>query len=559
MAKNLAPLLLRGDILIDGEGDVFLKLLDKTSVKDLDFVYYNEIFEHLSSSRSREDGKIAENNAKSALKIISNSLDLALLGIYLTQDITHPSHIYGGSNYIEKFLHIMDAYIHYNIPGQRERNAIFMDYNRIRRLLEIIEDPGIAMIRENEMSCIEDLLKRCIDNQFDQRQKGFIELIKSKTSGISALYDNLIDDKNYGGHIYSQYTNDFKTSGKTLSFMSKLSASDIEWEFMSQMHAKTYIGFLQKDITMVFTQLGNDFTFVGGSTSELLSIISQTMFRRQIPGTDKFELIYLPPGQITNVDGNLISPRTLMINSQVLLPLMNNLGHFFQVDYSKNFAAKRTNSPQIDEDAGRVVYIGYMGMPSTSYVIDKLEKIEDIQAQGAAFISIMGDGNIRAKFESVLASSRFSGMGTVLINKKPFDYLEEISNNPDTYHLSYEHIIDDITRIAAGLSAQNPIISQLALNSKYNAEIAKAFGKSVDAQRQVTINSIMAMWWNNFRHSKAPRDPSQPIGNMFKAQSKMLKFFLKSIRNYYRPIDPNYIPPWVILNGWKTEWESYFN
>ena len=75
----------------------------------------------------------------------------------------------------------------------------------------------------------------------------------------------------------------------------------------------------------------------------------------------------------------------------------------------------------------------------------------------------------------------------------------------------------------------------------------------------IILNDIlrkMLQWWYNFRHSKAPRDANQPIGNMYKLRCKILKSQLVYIRMYYKIIDPSYTPDWVILNGWKTDWDS---
>ena len=261
-----------------------------------------------------------------------------------------------------------------------------------------------------------------------------------------------------------------------------------------------------------------------------------------------------------------------MVISQFKVDLTNGDG--FQVDYLKLFADRKIDGSTFD-DSERAVFIGYMGTLGISYAMKKLDKISDLQMQGGAFISILPDSRIRTSFEYCLEHRFYNQLGTVLINKNTHDYLEQIVNNPDTYHMSYEEVINDITRLAHGITPLNPTIETLAQNDEFNYEIAKSFGKSVDVNGNVILQTLSAdgqvltyvdssgvtrplmyQWWNNFRHSKVPRSGTYN-GNMYTLKVNHLFANLLAIRHYYSSIpdlDLEYIPDWVLKIGWDNYW-----
>jgi len=179
------------------------------------------------------------------------------------------------------------------------------------------------------------------------------------------------------------------------------------------------------------------------------------------------------------------------------------------------------------------------------------------------FISVIKNNQVWSNFKDILnsplhpyyISNNQRLLGTVLIDQKAFDYIEEISNSLDTYKMSYENVIDDITRLTHGITlpTDNPV-GILAKNKELNEQIAEAFGKSVDVNGNIILRSVdehgivlldqqgealMHQWWKNFKNSH------QPINQWYTAHIDLLFQNVGLIRAFYCQIDSTFQPLWV--------------
>ncbi len=218
-----------------------------------------------------------------------------------------------------------------------------------------------------------------------------------------------------------------------------------------------------------------------------------------------------------------------------------------------------------------------MGKDTLNYAIEKLQNIKDVHHKGGSFISILPNGRPKVwqNFRSVLKNQYNNEFGTVLIDKNSFSYLEEISNNPDTYGMSYEEVINEITKLTNDITKDsvNPIIKQLATNEILNIEIAKAFGKAVNAQGQVILQSVdkfgnilldengdplMTQWWENFKNSNSNEWEDESPNEWYFLNTKILESNIILIKRYYGQISPGYVQDWV-KNSFvdlKSLWDS---
>ena len=143
-----------------------------------------------------------------------------------------------------------------------------------------------------------------------------------------------------------------------------------------------------------------------------------------------------------------------------------------------------------------------------------------------------------------------------------FDKLVLIFNNPADYGSTLEELINEIT-----LKSVSPeeFDYYKGLTREDCTDIAKAFGKAVDGQGNVILQSldeegnvlldaqgrpIMLKWWENFHNSNTPDS------FYYEEQSRILRGRMFSIKGFYNQIDPNYIPDWMVHFGWEFLWAN---
>ena len=469
-------------------------------------------------------------------KLLDSSLKIAGYGIYLADQYTENNYVQKGENYGKMFLQIMDAWLHLNVPNTYQN--IFMSYGRYKDLIYSYKN---TMIREQEMVCIEALLDEMISihgkgNQ-QQNLDAFLELIKEKTISPSSPI----------GLIYT-------LDGSAFSTMEE---SDINWKFVKDMDGvKSYIGDLYTDTIINYPQLGLENNIMKGQTYFELESIIPTQYYREF--SDDGKIIHLIPGQINEIEGEQIIPRTLMMKNQIKMQLSHDT---FNVDYILHFTDENFNNKF--PDAGCAIIIGAHGYYTAEYANTKVRKIKEIQDKGAPFISIINEARVKGRFDKAITDIRTDKthpfydphFATVILNSEHFTLLQFIINNPETYTKGFESIIEDIAKKAYGVDIGYLNYKWLDVDAcKY---IAEAFGKSWDGTN-IKTEPDMVKWWYNFENSFRRLYLSSDIVNpWFDIHSEIYKSHFDSIKKLYYQIDPNMdAPTWIVQMDLLKRWIS---
>ena len=541
LANKLASILLDDYVLTNNHG-IYTNLNDHwTTLSKSDFrARYppknNDVFKYRNDINSRDQGN----------KEIETDLEIGAYGVYLNPTLTEKQYLITGNYYPSMFLHIMDAYIHSNLPGTKERNSIFMSENRLKGLF----NPSSAtMPTSQEMLCIENILKKGV-SAHDSYQN-FMNLIEGKIIG-DGLYE---EGDYYSGQIYCMYTkpNIYGSVfyGGTSNFID-MNEADLKWDYVSDIGAQKFLGFIKKDLNVDFPQLGLDHNvMIGESVPELKSILSLQFYK------DSFNNIHrIIPGQINTMDEIEIAPRNLMLKNQYVIPISTT--ESFNVDYLWYFTVLQRFSGPF-EDGGRNILMGYQGRQDLEYAIDKVRKIGMVQDKGAPYISLITLASTYRNFKTALQNT---DLGTVVIKTTHFNDLEYLLNNPDTYGMSLFEIISEIAfKFYTGsyfpsLTIELQILFMNVIGNSAQS-IVESFGIYINSgEVKIGNNQFgkdMTQWWTNFLNSNLKIIGSQQ-NPWFDIQKSICVNRIELIRKFYRKLDENYTPIWVtedLHDYWK--------
>jgi hypothetical protein len=498
------------------------------------------------------------------ISLITKSQKISGYAIYLTRRFSEGNYVVSGAEFQKWFAHIMDAAIHANIPGTFNEKCIFMPYNRIQSLFNSQKKMALT-VQENDF--LEFILKQIVEAQGQNSEQNnfdsFRLLVFEKSIGPNSLW----------------------TSGETLGYLFKRTGridvspfvekreiflagdtSIMEWNYISQIvEPEMYIGALAGDLRVVFPQLGlrgPNSIMVGDSESELGH---QLQFQYYRVG-DTYSQI--KPGEvILDGEGNIIGvPRFLMLKNQFEITLSQDS---FNIDTIVHVNDLRLDRVRF-RDHGKSFAYGSHGMGIEGYSYEKIRKIKESQDRGVPFISSVENAQVWNNFENSIWDIRNNPahpfhdpfFASVFLMGDLFDKFVLILNNPVDYGSTFEELIDEITLKSV---STEEFAYYKGLTREDCADIAKAFGKAVDGQGNVILQSldeegnvlldaqglpIMLKWWENFHNSNT-------LGSFYyEEQSRILRGRMFSIKGFYNQIDPNYMPDWVDYFDWEFFWAN---
>ncbi len=555
LANNLARLCLNSDLLVVNNED----MVDHwCPVSELFLhTHYPDgigLFKFTTDSTIRND----------LISLIAKSQKISGYVIYLTRRFSEENYVVTGTEFQKWFAHIMDAAVHANIPGAFREKCIFMPYNRIQSLFNSQKKMALT-VQENDF--LEFILKQVVDaqgqNNIQNNFDSFMQLVFEKSIGPNALW----------------------ISGETLGFLWKRTGrvdispfiekrekfldgdtSIMEWNYLSyNVEHEMFIGSMAGDLRVVFPQLGlrgSNSLMVGDSESELGH---QLQFQYYKVG-DTY--IQIKPGEcILDNDGNVIGvPRFLMLKNQFEIFLSLDTFNIDTIIHISDLLLDGTRS----RDHGKSFAYGSHGMVIEGYSDDKIRKIKESQDRGAPFISSIENTQVWNNFENSIWQIRHDSnhpfydpyFASVFLMGDVFDKLVLILNNPADHGSTFEELIDEIT---LQIVSEEDFETYKGLTREDCVNIAKAFGKAVDMQGNVILQSldeagnvlldargqpIMLKWWINFHNSNIPNS------FYYQEQSRILRGRMFSIKGFYNQINSNHVPDWVEHFNWNILWTN---
>jgi len=498
------------------------------------------------------------------ISFITKSQKISGYTIYLTRRFSEENYVVSGAEFQKWFAHIMDATIHANIPGTFKEKCIYMAYNRIQSLFNSQKKMALT-VQENDF--LEFILKQIVEAQGQNSEQNnfdsFRRLVFEKSIGPNSLW---ISGETLG------YL--FKRTGRVdvSPFVEKREmfiagdTSIMEWNYISQVvEPEIFIGALAGDLRVVFPQLGlrgPNSLMIGDSESELGH---QLQFQYYKVGDN---YVQIKPGEvILDREGNIIGvPRFLMLKNQFKITLSQDS---FNIDNIVHFNDLKLNRVRL-RDHGKPFAYGSHGMAIEGYSYEKIRKIKESQDRGAPFISSIENTQVWDNFEDSIRDIRNNlthpfhdpFFASVFLMGDLFDKFVLILNNLADFGSTFEELIDEIT-LKSVLTEEFAYYK--GLTRENCADIAKAFGKAVDGQGNVMLQSldeegnvlldaqslpIMLKWWENFHNSNT-------LGSFYyEEQSRILRGRMFSIKGFYNQIDPNYMPDWVDHFDWEFIWAN---